>query len=133
MVYAIHMWAAYVVVFVLGFSADLLTVEWHRAREAMQINRAAALSMALEALTWAPVMLFVVADDPMVAVVSIVASGAGTRSGLRRIARQDSNAIVDPSVGSQTSSGPPPLQNSLGGEGPPTEPGTIPGFIRRVE
>lgn len=84
----------YILVFLLGFAADFLTVEWHKSRENLQISRTVALSMALETLTWIPVILFVVADDPIVALVAVLASGFGTRAGMVRITREHADPIV---------------------------------------
>lgn len=80
----VHQWVIYGGVFALGFAADLLNVAWHRARESGSVWRTAGLSMCLEALTWIPVLLFVYADDPIVALAAVIASGAGTAAGMRR-------------------------------------------------
>lgn len=108
----------YIAIFALGFAADYITVEWHRAREAMAINRTAILSMALETLTWIPVMLFVIADDPIVALVSVVASGAGTRSGLRRVAREQGDPVVHSAITTEPARCAPALEDSLRSERP---------------
>ena len=118
--------ALYILVFVLGFLADVFTMSWHRAREARQIYRTAILSMVLETLTWLPVILFVLADDWRVAAISIVASGCGTLAGAHRIAREQRDPVVATAAPCNAASCAPPLQDCFRQERPPPEPCPVP-------
>lgn len=73
--------------FLFAVASDWLTLAWHRAREGRQVGRTVALSAALEAITWSPILAAITADTKIVwacAGASIVGASIGTRIGLTR-------------------------------------------------
>jgi hypothetical protein len=123
----------YLLVFLIGFIADFLSVQYQKAVEQNKIARTAAISMALEAIGWAGLITYVRTENMAIAVVSILASGAGATAGLFRVARQKRDAIECATVTTCPACCAPPLKNALGAECPPTEPGRVPRLIDRVE
>ncbi len=76
-------------VFILALGADLLSCEWHDARERGKLAKLGALSALLEALTWVPVVVFVYTESLPLIIASIAgATLGGVWGGVRERARQ---------------------------------------------
>jgi hypothetical protein len=78
------MFAALLVFFSLAAFGDIVTVWWHRCREADRVFTTSLLSGVLEVLTWLPLWFAITLDDWRIAVACVLGSMVGTGIGMRR-------------------------------------------------
>ena len=71
--------------FTLAAVLDVLSCQWHRARERGAVLVGSGLAMLLEGLAWLPLWVAIQTDDFRVMIVSVLGSGVGTAIGLRRV------------------------------------------------
>jgi hypothetical protein len=73
--------------FVFAIAADWLAIAYHKAREKGQVRRTAIVAVALEMISWSPVLAAVSAGGRLVwacAAASVIGSAVGTVLGMRR-------------------------------------------------
>ena len=67
--------------------SDFLSVLYHEARENLRAMAASLYAMALETLTWLPVLAAIEAGEGWpIALACVVGSGVGTYRGVSRVA-----------------------------------------------
>lgn len=76
---------ACVVWFCIAATSDWLSVAWHDAREKRHARRSAHLAVALEAVTWAPLLLVFETGYWSVIVASLAGSWVGSYVAVRRL------------------------------------------------
>lgn len=80
----------------LAVGADLLSVEYHDAREGDRTARASLIASGLEAIGWIPVLGAISAGSVTmawaIAGVCVVGSAIGTAAGMARVRRRSGDA-----------------------------------------
>jgi hypothetical protein len=75
---------AFLVFFALAAIHDIAAVWWLELRDKGNKFLATLVSMALEALQWAPIWFAIKENDLTIAVAAIAGAGVGTWAGLKR-------------------------------------------------
>ena len=66
-----------IVIFLMALAADLLSCEWHAARERGQLAKLGFLSAVIEALNWFPIFVVIVTQSIPLVIASIAGAVIG--------------------------------------------------------
>lgn len=79
-------WLAFTVLTALAAAYDVLTIAWHRAREAGKVGRTVTIGCAMEAIGALPFVAVVVSGEWWPLVAGVIGSAIGTALGMRHAA-----------------------------------------------